>query len=143
MIKKPRCEECTEVLETWKKLETKLTNIIPKFAMLQVDCEQRRLLCSRENILDFPTVKFYITLNQLSYMEKLFEEDSYDAKSLELFIMDKIIEYENKQRNDDIGFNIVDLKAKNGLYELTDDDSSLFLSQGLYYYSCFSYFNLI
>lgn len=110
----------------------KISNIIPKFSIIQIDCDSSQFLCSRENVVELPTVKLYITLNEVSYIEKLFEGKTYDAKSLELFIMDKIVEYESKQKNDDIGFNIVNLKAKNGLYELTDDDSSLFLSHGLF-----------
>ncbi|UXI18939.1 hypothetical protein NH340_JMT04882 [Sarcoptes scabiei] len=118
---------------------------MPKLVIREVNCGSNYEFCHREDIKQIPTIRLYYSLGSTSRKIVTYPPTaSYDLESLQNFFIEKIIEQKPnakmeekivKDSNDleQESDNLVDLKSKNGLYELTDDDSSLFLSKGLHF----------
>lgn len=116
---------------------------MPKLVIREVNCGSNYELCHREDIKQIPTIRLYYSLGSTSRKIVTYPPTAfYDLESLQNFFIEKIIEQkpnakmEEKKVKDSNDLeqesdNLVDLKSKNGLYELTDDDSSLFLSKGI------------
>ncbi|KAH9412359.1 Thioredoxin domain-containing protein 5 [Dermatophagoides pteronyssinus] len=147
------CKQCVQVLSDWKSFENRLDNVqfFAEVNVGRVDCSVNRDLCSREDIQELPMAKLYVEINKITRIEMNYESKEYDRNSLDMFLMKQITRFgfqdsQKEQEPDESidetdattsgeerGFTIMPLKAKNGLYELTDDDSSLFLSHGQHF----------
>ncbi|XP_046913553.2 thioredoxin domain-containing protein 5 [Dermatophagoides farinae] len=148
------CKRCAQTLLDWKLFENRFGNVhlFSEVQIGHVDCNVHRDLCSREDIQELPMAKLYVELNKITRIEINYESNEYDRNSLDMFLLKQITRFgfqqqdsqrQQQQQQSDIssdestdetgGFTVMQLKAKNGLYELTDDDSALFLSQGQHF----------